>query len=46
MDETGFLEKAEFATRARRVKDRLAHEESTDAEQSTRDQDAILADFQ
>ena len=24
----------------------MAHEESTDAEQSTRDQDAILADFE
>ena len=51
MYETGFLEKAEFAARARRVKDRLAREEGTDAEQSraeqsTRDQDAILADFQ
>ena len=51
MYETGYLDKDEFADRARRVKERLAREERAFAEQRQADQQtdenrAILADFE
>ena len=51
MYETGYLDKAEFADRAQRVKDRLAREERAFAEQRQADQQAeenqeILANFE
>jgi site-specific DNA recombinase len=50
MYETGYLNKSDFETRAQRVKDRLAREEKTHAEQQKAEQQdqaqaTILADF-